>query len=216
MQIGFALWSLVNTRSLHTVRLKKNLGWVWVTSLIVFLSAGSFFIRDFGNVSQVQEIQSLTNLPEFIELNFENAISKNSFFKMDTGEFEISDNTLTCKNVETTFNPSAENPQLVKIKHARGQDFAKAKDRAGNINYQIAQNKDSWTIPTYFDIEKGNQWRAQKIILDFQIPIGQKFKITKEDRFQINGIDYSNCKTSEEYYLLEMTEAGLQPLLINS
>jgi len=212
---GFALWSLVNTRSLGTVRLKRKLGWIWVTALIVFVSLLSFFFRDFSTSSQNSTTTNLENLPEIIDLNFQKYNSENEIFKMDSGEFVLAGDKFIGKNVDCEFYPTSESPNVQKIQYARGNNSDLAENRAASFAYEFESLDEQWTIPQYFEIDRGQQWRAQKVQLNFHLPIGQKVRVNKSQRYYLKNVSFNDCVNQANHYLFEMTSNGLKCLPAN-
>ncbi len=210
LSTGFALWSLVRTRSLSTVRLKKKLGWIWVASVVIFISLISFFVRDFSGQGQTQQIFSLSELPEIIELDFQQHLTKNELFLVEAGEFTLAGNDFISNNIQSEFYPTDTSAEIQQINFSRGRDNLLAKNRADKINYEFDKNSSKWTIPRYFEIPHGEQWRAQKINLNFHLPIGQKVRILKSQRYNLPNVQYKGCPVEDGSFLLEMTEKGLQ------
>ena len=129
---------------------------------------------------------------------------------MDTGEFLLAGDKFIGKNVDSEFYPTTEAPNIQQIKYARGRNAEVAEGRASSFNYNFIVDEGSWTIPQFFEIERGDQWRAQKVQLNFNLPIGQKVRIKKNQRYYLKNISFKTCVSQDDYYLLEMTSNGLK------
>ncbi len=156
---------------------------------------------------------NLNDLPEVIEINFNRYSSNDEIFKMDTGEFLLTGDKFIGKNVDCEFYPTTQTPNVQKIKYAKGRTSVAAETRASAFDYDLEVSDGRWTIPQYFEIDRGDQWRAQKVQLNFHLPIGQKVKVKKAERYYLKNVEFNDCKEQNEHYLFEMTSNGLKCLL---
>ena len=209
LSIGFALWSLIRTRRPGVVKLKKRLWGIWIVNLILLISIGSFFIRDFASGGYIKKNTTLNTTGEIIEVNFDRYEDLNPLVKVDAGEFLLANRQFVVKNIETKFSPSTEGFNLTQTNFARAQSTQEAEVLAQEIDFNINQLQDKIAIPRYFVIPDGGKWRNQKVRLNFEIPIGQKIKIPYSQRYNIRGISYRDCQKVDDYIILEMTSEGL-------
>ncbi len=180
-------------------------GGFWALNIVSFGAIFSFLAFQFQTENQIQRSLSINNIEnEIILLDFPQQHIPHGKIIMD--QIQLSEKLLKSETVELDI-VKADAMKITVYKSARGRDKVEAEMYANDINYNIVQTGNIFSIPADFILQKGEKWRGQKVHVKLSVPVGKKVQIPKNHPGQL-----INNLASEDTDLWTMTDDGLRPL----
>lgn len=96
----------------------------------------------------------------------------------------MDDSTIAINNIALRIVPSPDNLYHVSVqKSARGKTMSRAQTYAEPLQFSYRQEGNTIYLPRDFVLPKGHPFRAQKLKLEIQVPVGKVFKTTDMDSY---------------------------------
>src|SRR5690606_36773166 len=88
---------------------------------------------------------------------------------------------------------------------ARGKTYDEAAERAGNIQYRLAQNGGELVFDSHFHLEQEELMRDQDLNIRLNLPVGTVLHITREMNRYLSDLPIKQCTSNF------MARDGYQP-----
>ncbi len=195
---------------------------IWLVALLIVIFGGMSVFRDFSETDSFRKEISLMQ-PANKYLVLETDESKNSesdynyggkYYRNINNDFnlETDGDKLVSRSVSLDIVKSpTDSFDLVEIFYAQGSSRKAAIDNASHISYSFSQTDSSIRFNRFFNMDKDDKWRAQKLQLLLRMPIGSRVRFDESLSNIIYDID--NVKNIYDKDMInrtwEMTSKGL-------
>lgn len=147
----------------------------WAINLVSLMFVGVRTVRDFSNVGEVSlGSNSAAIAPtDTLTIDFEKNPYEDSFLRFGD-ELFISDNKLISECIRVKVEKSANNEfQVFHSNYSRGQGVGEGQQLASKIAYQYRIEGNHLVLPRFFEINKGEKWRGQRVNITIKVPEGK-------------------------------------------
>ncbi|MBX2846130.1 MAG: PspC domain-containing protein [Saprospiraceae bacterium] len=194
--------------------------------LIAFSSLGAFIVgllftgitfgnfgRDMTRGATVEDKQAIALASETVTIS---ASGEGFNLDKETGRsvrFDWNDNVTSEASIRILKSKDSV-AYVTKELHARGKSNQLAKERAEAIDYNVSNSGSTIEVPRNFTLGEKELWRAQHVVVDLDIPVGQKITIDESVKYMIDRVTKADGYRGMTIYdgVWEMTDAGLVKL----
>ncbi|MEM1323552.1 MAG: DUF2807 domain-containing protein [Bacteroidota bacterium] len=198
--IGVPILSLILAISRLAFRAKRrpklSTGlWVfWGINLISLVTMGSFTAREFSDEQTIEISNAVDRITsDTIDVDF---MPKDySHGSKRFGPFQFTNNYMLNNDVELFVIKSKTGKfELTQQQYSRGRNATEASYYAGEINCEPIIMDNKITIPRNFQIQKGNKWRGQNVLLTLTVPEGKTIRLGRHAAGRLHHIDIDRNK----------------------
>jgi phage shock protein PspC (stress-responsive transcriptional regulator) len=152
-----------------------TLGWI---SLILFIASIAKDFRNYDEVSQnipvTQPAGRMIVRVDEPRIRYSGTFAWIDNDDRNEGGWDLTEDTLRLANVKMRFLKSDDSQYHVTLwKYSRGQNRAKAANRAQRLNYSIASLDSALVLGSGYGVGKDQKFRAQQVIVEIRVPVGR-------------------------------------------
>ena len=195
------------------------IGWICMTLFVSSLD------KEFGRKSKQDDQEIVLQNPALNKLiittpsSFEMRSKRNRFYRFDSFDEFLEEDTLTIQNIKIGFLKSPDSIFHVRVlKEARGFSREKANENASKIIFNAKQVDSLLVLDDGITINKYDKFRNQNVIVTIYVPVGKQVRVNKDyfKRLYFNNIlniddydrdnDYNydnNWQSGEDYVMKE-------------
>lgn len=146
----------------------------WALNMISLSFVVTRTVKDFGHGNDI----SLGANPDAmnadtIYIDFEKNPYDDSFVQLG-GDIFVADNKLISENIHVRVERSETGKfEIYQNHYSRGDGIIEAQQLASKVPYQYRIEGNRLVLPGYFEIQKGEKWRAQRVNLTVKVPDGK-------------------------------------------
>ncbi len=196
--------------------------WIfWAVNFISLMFVTTNVVREFSENSDLS-LGATTGFTtaDTLYISSEKAPNRSGILQFGN-KISISDNRLVSKNVELRIEKSNSGKfELIQTNSSFGRTMDEAQKLAAGLDYQYQAEGNQLILPSFFNLEKGDRWRSQKVGITLRVPEGKWVKLASMDQMDVDIATDRNYKFPiwEKYdYFLKMEPQGMiAPDYINS
>lgn len=189
---------------------------IWIVAAGLSIIYGVETANDFREESTVVEVRPIEALPEYtISLNDMTVIKLEDSTYADDRLGKIR-RTAVRRNSSVFHNHRKVSLRINKLDSlqqasvtyeysARGKTYDQAAERAGNIQYHLAQNGGELVFDSHFHLEQEELMRDQDLNIRLNLPVGTVIHITREMNRYLSDLPINQCTSNF------MVRDGYQP-----
>ncbi len=168
----------------------------WSLNLVSLMFVGTKTVKDFAHGADFNVGANKTEfaVADTLVIDYEKNPFERSFMQFGDGLY-ISDEKLISENIHLRVEKSESGKiEVFQTNYARGEGMTESQQLASKINYQYRIEGNHLVLPSYFEIQKGEKWRGQRVNLTVKVPVGKWVRPGNE--FHWNDLD---LQVDEQY-----------------
>jgi len=187
-------------------------GGLWLTGIVLCTLLGFSLAHEFSEKQSVRKeipVEQPANGTLYLDIQ-KDLRQEKDYDRWDYDEWEgdlrlsLKDGRLQSKDIRLDIVDSPDDSfHLIQVCRARGSSRKSAADHASRIVYSYAQNDSVISFDPYFIIDKEEKFRAQRMQLILQAPVGGKVYLDKSLRRFI--YDIKNVQNILDHDMLNRT-----------
>ncbi|MBI1227986.1 MAG: PspC domain-containing protein [Bacteroidetes bacterium] len=144
----------------------------WALNLVSLMFVSVRTVREFSHGGDVGLGSNTTEIAptDTLFIDFEDNPYRESFMSFG-GDLYISDNKLICEKIRLKVEPSESNKfEIYQSNYSRGEGVGESQQLASKIDYQYRIEGNHLVLPRFFELNKGEKWRGQRVHIIVKVP----------------------------------------------
>lgn len=179
-----------------SARIRTWMTTFFILNVISFFAVGSFVVRDFNQEKEMVQRSDIHSFKmDTIQLSLGQEMGANNIINFDGAK--IIDEDLLIRNVEIDFTKSKDdNFRLTQSHFSRGGSSSEIVELTRSISYNPIITDQGIIFPADFFIGKGKKWRAQKVKIKLEVPVGKTIKFGREGHHKFDNYISHNVQSN--------------------
>lgn len=182
-----------------------------ILNVVCFFVIGTFVAREFSNEAKVPRRTELSELTsDTLALKFNRDFEGEAQFKIDN-DVVFLDKAMLVRNVVVEIR-KGESFSLTEELQSRGSNLVSAEDLALSLEYPSKMDGNVLELPIYLRVPEGSKWRAPRVKVKIELPVGGHIRFEDGPRSVISQADKASPRPriyDHPGSTWQMTEEGL-------